>query len=305
MPRFSVVVPTYNTNYEFFKYCIKSLKEQVFKDFEVVIVDDCSTDDMFVQMAELFIKDDKRFSLIKRKTNAGCPGPVRNDGIKAAKGEYIVFFDSDDYCSEEYLAELDKLIKKSNNADIIFSGHCVVTNDPNRKEPVYNKIGQHTWIYDKVISVDKNPEITGIYSGPWARALNREWILEKKVYFQEEKMVYDDYYYLVICMSRARTLFPCERSLMYYQRAHQQSLGRQVGPIDNARNILNAVKKALEKVKNDDSFVAKHLKGSFDVFCRSRIKMLLGDPRLANLQEVKDFLNNEIESYFNSLSDNV
>ena len=92
MPRLSVVVPVYNVE-EFLDACLESVVKQTFEDFEVVMVDDGSTDGS-VAIAERFADRDERFRLVSQP-NGGL-SKARNTGTLAAAGKYLAFLDSDD-----------------------------------------------------------------------------------------------------------------------------------------------------------------------------------------------------------------
>ncbi len=99
-PAVSVVIPVYNAA-PFIGECLSCVLEQTLRDIEVVCVDDGSTD-ASVQIIEKFAHRDKRVFLV-RQENAG-PGPARNEGMAAARGEYVTFLDADDhYLSNDYL----------------------------------------------------------------------------------------------------------------------------------------------------------------------------------------------------------
>ena len=91
MPLISIVIPAFNVE-EYVEQCIKSINDQSFQDYEVIIVDDGSTDNT-VKIITENITD--KYKVIKQK-NEGA-GKARNTGIKYAKGKYITFMDSDDF----------------------------------------------------------------------------------------------------------------------------------------------------------------------------------------------------------------
>ena len=95
----SVIVPVYNI-VDFIGNCLRSLAEQTIYDFEVIIVDDSSTDQSN-SIIKQFCRQDTRFQLIS-KSNGGVSS-ARNIGLKCAKGEYIAFVDGDDYVAADYL----------------------------------------------------------------------------------------------------------------------------------------------------------------------------------------------------------
>ena len=110
MPRFSVVIPVYNS-YNLLEKCLETLEEQTYKDFEVVIVDDCSTDNSFEKLQNYSQDSKLNFHVFKNDKNSG-PGETRNNGIRNATGEYVIFIDSDDYIETNSLELINKVIEK-------------------------------------------------------------------------------------------------------------------------------------------------------------------------------------------------
>jgi len=100
-PRISVIVPTYN-RVKFIERTIHSVLSQTYPDFELIVVDDGSTDSTSSTIAALAEKD-PRIQYIKHNTNRGAQS-ARNTGVEAARGEFVAFLDSDD---EWYPAKLD------------------------------------------------------------------------------------------------------------------------------------------------------------------------------------------------------
>ncbi len=107
MPFFSVIIPTYNRAY-FLKIAIESVLFQTFRDFELIIVDDGSTDDTYNVIGEYL-----RHSAVKYiyQENHG-PAAARNRGVGEAKGEFICFLDSDDRFRKEKLEISYQYIKR-------------------------------------------------------------------------------------------------------------------------------------------------------------------------------------------------
>lgn len=117
-PLVSVIIPMYNAA-KFIPQTLESLLYQTMKDFEVVVVDDCSTDNS-VEVVESFADRFKEGQLhvLKLSNNTGSPGLPRNVGIKFAHGKYIVFLDSDDLFTKTALEELTTLAEEY-KADVV------------------------------------------------------------------------------------------------------------------------------------------------------------------------------------------
>ena len=124
-PKISVIIPMYNAE-KYLRTCIESVLNQTFTDFELILIDDCSTDKT-LEIAKSF--DDPRIRLICNEKNLGSPGVVRNVGLDVARGEFLYFIDNDDAI---LATAFDTLMNKMNEtgADIIYSCRWMIPNDP-------------------------------------------------------------------------------------------------------------------------------------------------------------------------------
>ena len=129
-PLISVVIPTYNRANTILK-SVNSFLNQTYKNIEVIVVDDCSTDDTLGLLKQI---NDSRLKIICHEKNKG-QNAARNTGIKSCSGEYIAHHDSDDVWRLNKLEiQINKLIKK--NADIICCQTAV--NDEISHKYIYN-----------------------------------------------------------------------------------------------------------------------------------------------------------------------
>lgn len=118
-PAVSIIIPLYNVE-KYVGECLESLLAQTFQDFEVIVVDDCSTDKSVEVVESYAQRFDGRLTLAHMKKNSGGAGFPRNMGIKLAHGEYIYFIDPDDTVTPTALAELYSVAKKFDADDV----HC-------------------------------------------------------------------------------------------------------------------------------------------------------------------------------------
>ena len=126
-PAISVIVPMYNTA-KYIRQTLISVLSQKLQEFEVIVVDDCSTDSSVTEVEKLIPHFDGRLKLITRSTNSGCAGIPRNDGINIARGKYIVFLDSDDMLLPTTLKDYFE-IAESTKADVLHTEKVLVFND--------------------------------------------------------------------------------------------------------------------------------------------------------------------------------
>ncbi len=117
MKRISIVIPCYN-NFSLMENCLKSLENQSVKDFEVIIVDDCSTDESYKQLLD-YAKESILDLYIKKTIKNLGPGGARNLGIEESNGKYIMMLDSDDYIEYNTIELLNKIIDEK-KVDCIF-----------------------------------------------------------------------------------------------------------------------------------------------------------------------------------------
>lgn len=117
MPKISIIIPVYNQE-SYLGICLDSIVAQSFDDFEVLAVNDGSTDDSASIIAE-YANKDSRVHLINQ-VNAGV-STARNNGLAHARGTWICFIDPDDYIASEYLETLHNAAKTSTFLDIVMS----------------------------------------------------------------------------------------------------------------------------------------------------------------------------------------
>lgn len=168
MPKFSIIIPVYNVE-EYIKKCLDSVFAQTEKDFEVIVVNDGTKDNSMDIVKNYEVK-------MINQENKGLSA-ARNRGVKEAKGEYIIFLDSDDYIEKNLLHEIKKSLK---------NGPDLVRFQIKEKYP------------DKEIKYEENP-FTGLtgedaftkisnyhfVENAWCYAIKRKYYLKEKFKFKE------------------------------------------------------------------------------------------------------------------------
>lgn len=170
----SVIVPVYNASL-YINRCIESILCQTFNDFELLLINDGSTDDS-LDILKKYAKKDKRIKVIEQE-NMGV-AKTRNKGISLAKGDYVAFVDNDDYIDEDYLKQF---INNSKDQDIVIGGYRRVSLDD--KEIMRYTLKDTDW--------SKYTFIT-----PWARIFRREFLLKNKIEFFSSPIGEDVYFNL-------------------------------------------------------------------------------------------------------------
>lgn len=169
----SVIVAMYNT-LSFLEPLFNCFKRQTLKDFEIIIVDDLSTDGSY-EYVENFIKENKELNikLIKGKEKM-LPDLARKVAFAHCNGEYVIYVDTDDEFSDNYFEELYELAKE-NNLDFSVSS-CQRINEEGEKTSKVKYLAKKT--IPLMTNKQKNILIRGRYGG-WNRMARRDYLIEK------------------------------------------------------------------------------------------------------------------------------
>lgn len=119
-PLISILIPVYNIGKKYLSECLDSILNQNYSNFEVCLVDDCSTKEETLETLKEYEKKDKRIRVKYRKEN-GHISKTTNDALKMAKGEYIALMDDDDLLTVDALFENVKVLNKDKKIDFIYS----------------------------------------------------------------------------------------------------------------------------------------------------------------------------------------
>ena len=123
MPKYSIITPNFN-GFSLMENYFRSLTEQTFKNFEVIIVDDCSTDDSYEQLKNYARDSFLDIKVFQSEKNAG-PGNARNIGMEQAIGEYITFVDNDDWVENTWLEEIDAIYRMNPTVNCVIYDYYI------------------------------------------------------------------------------------------------------------------------------------------------------------------------------------
>lgn len=247
----SVIVAVYNIR-KYLNRCIRSIVSQSYKNLDIILVDDGSTDGSS-KICDEWARKDKRISVIHKK-NGGL-SDARNEGLKKAKGKYICFIDGDDYIEQE-LIDLTYNSVLDNNADIvIYSNYSVNNKGKIRKQLVSNrKLYSGTEImnilFKKCIgTLPKNKSDYEIGFSPWGRLYRRKLLVNNGIFFKSERtLIYEDLMFLLDLMPVVKRAVILNRPLYDYCE-NMDSLTRKA---DSTR--YSRLKKQYFYLKNDSDY---------------------------------------------------
>ena len=178
----SIIIPLYN-NERFIGKCLESLLKQTYKNLEIIVVDDASTDSS-LKVAQDFAKKDSRVKVFFGKKYSGVSA-VRNAGLANAVGDYVCFVDSDDYVSKYYLESLITSIKDT-GADV----GCVGVARVNESQKKNLDKTAFTSKY-KVVTFDKKDAMELLFTGRKRRMNIWNKIFRRELFVGENNILYN------------------------------------------------------------------------------------------------------------------
>ena len=206
-PFFTIIVPTHNSE-NYISRCIKSIQEQTFIDYELILVDDGSTDKT-EEVCKLFF-DDSRIKYIKHKKNKGVVA-ARDAGLIEATGKYIVWVDSDDYIDNDRLYTLYQAITKD-NVDIVITGYIQEFQNGRKKKfkdkfkfGVY-KSDEYEEMKPHIFEFNKSTGMRNIHTILWNKAIKKELLLISYSKIPPEITIGDDTPRTYIAMLAANSI---------------------------------------------------------------------------------------------------
>lgn len=215
----SIIVPVYNSEI-WLQRCIQSILNQTMNDFELLLIDDGSTDSSG-EICNHYKKLDSRVKAI-HNINQGV-SRTRNMGIDIAQGDYILFVDSDDYIEKNMLERMIFLIEK-NKSDICISGfqYYILQNDKRIDNiPVSSFSGSSIEFYHNMF--------VQLYEGliinaPWNKLISRKLICESNIRFNNNITIYEDLSFCMQLLLEANHITVLDEALYIYVLKEQGSL---------------------------------------------------------------------------------
>lgn len=135
-PRFSFVMPTYNTPNDLLRECLDCLLAQTYEDFEICVADDNSPDAKVAETLVEYASKDERVKFVKRSAN-GHISAASNSALALATGDFVVLVDHDDLIPDYTLSVLAQYVARHPDADILFSDEDKVTTAGHRLHPYF------------------------------------------------------------------------------------------------------------------------------------------------------------------------
>lgn len=235
MKKVSVVVPVYNAEKEVIA-CVESLLKQTLQDMEIILVDDCSTDNTAMVLRLLEEKLPDKIRVLRTETNQGAGG-ARNCGIAAAQGHYIGFVDADDIAAPTMFQKLYETAVQG-GYDIVDCGYYDEASD----EAILFTSDELTG----VLTQEQRREL--IVSGGyiWSKLWRAEFLQDENMRFRHN-VILEDADVIAYAMATAHSIGNVKEILYCYKNA-QGSLSKVTDPVRYYESCLGAMEAIFTKL---------------------------------------------------------
>lgn len=217
--KISFIIPVYNSD-KYLNKCIDSILNQSYKNFEIILVDDGSSD-LSPSICDYYQNNYKNVKTIHKKN--GGVASARNIGIKESSGDYLFFIDNDDWINSSELINSVKTIEDS-KADLLINRYYIVDND--------KKCLGNGFINSRFIKNKKSEEVLKYFRKnrinimtPWAYVVKRSIVLENNIFFNSLQNGIDDSVFSPRLFCNCKS-FAIGEEPIYYWRQSDNSQGR-------------------------------------------------------------------------------
>ena len=224
-PILSIIIPVFNMA-RYVARCLRSILEQDFIDYELIIIDDGSNDDTANVIRQF---PDSRIHLIST-ANHGV-SHARNRGIHEAKGLFLLFIDADDYISPGYIHHIMEEVE-THEADIYIWGLTKDRADDNQKSiipKVRGLLQRDVFLHEMV--QEQYARHQGMMGYIANKLVRREWVLRHNLRFKPGQVLMEDYDFFLSCYNHVQTAFFFDESGYHYV-AHPSTTGPQRPGVD-------------------------------------------------------------------------
>ena len=278
-PAISVVIAMYNTE-KFIAQTLESLLAQTFQDFEVIVADDCSTDNSAAVVESMIPKFDGRLKLIRLKKNSGFPGLPRNTAMSNAKGKYIAFLDSDDFYKPDALERFYNLAEQY-DAEVIHAEKYFTFDEENNEKGIIT-FQRDPYVTAPTFDTDNLGEriinFVNVRTLWWGinKLFRRDFLIKNNIKFPSDITAWEDLVFTYHCILRAEKYLRVP-DIVYCYRIRQGSLshkGRDA--FEMVSNLIGSMK-AMDKIMEKTPFVVQnpYLRYRFtDWYVQGRLRVI-------------------------------
>ncbi|WMJ85814.1 glycosyltransferase family 2 protein [Anaerocolumna sp. MB42-C2] len=244
---FSIIIPIYNVE-KYLNKCVSSILKQDFVDFELLLINDCSTDNS-LQIAQEYVKDN-RVQLINKESNSGL-SDTRNIGIRNAKGQYIIFIDSDDYVELGCFHKLFEVISENKFPDIVYTGF--IEERGNNSLLKYGYASQKNRYFDGNAFLRSELKKRTLYAAACFGIYKRELLISNNLLFKSG-IFHEDELWTPQVVYHANSVYTSEMAFYHYIRRNE-SITKVKDKTQNGLDLIescNELDKIFQSIEDDE-----------------------------------------------------
>jgi len=286
----SVIIPVYNVK-EYLEKCVDSVLDTSFRDFEVILVDDGSTDGVCPALCDAIAKKHSDIVRVVHQENKGLGG-ARNTGIEASKGDYLLFVDSDDTLIPDTLSILANKIMQTNSDIVAFN---IFTENSNGER---NPLNSNYAYYDKPFTLKEHPEFMLSLPNAWSRIWKRTLYTDNNILYPERAW-YEDIRTTLKVFAKAESIVTINDCLyVYLQREgsimRSSNIERNVEIIDAFEDIISWFKKESLFYEYEKELCRITID---NIFIAASVRVLMADTKHPLLKRFKDYTKENFPEY--------
>ena len=241
----SMVVPVYNME-KYILECLDSIKNQIFKDYEIIVVDDGSTD-LSVDVIKKFSYSNNNIKIkIISQENSGVSA-ARNRGLKEASGEYVCFIDSDDVLAPQYLFEMHN-VSIETKLDLVF---CSVKSFNDNQKIIKYKYINKKYLVDNSINMLRKFLYFKFNAQAGSFLVKRKVLIDNNLKFEEGFKYGEDKYLIYKMIHHAPSVAICNGFLYFYRIRPGSAISTMDSRRIEAINLLHSLESYFEENNPD------------------------------------------------------
>jgi len=249
-PLVTISIPIFKCE-KFIIRCLESVKNQTYKNLEIVLVNDCTPDNS-MSLVKNFMdtNPDLTIKIIEHKENSGL-SVVRNNGIKASTGKYLFFLDSDDEITRDCIELLVKKAEKTDAQIIIAQNRWINTFDNTTKDFGFPTITEKKY-YDNNLEIFSVYSKGGFPSSSWNKLFKRDFIVDNQIYFVPGLFAQDELWFFHLLLKTDTLAIIDDITYLYYLHGESVIFNRKKKNFENYLTILEYLTKSYKEEKNSE-----------------------------------------------------
>ncbi len=232
----SVIVPVYNVE-NYIDRCLHSIVNQTYKNIEILIMEAKSTDNSLYRCID-WAKKDNRITIVSRKD--GGLGPGRNFGLNIAKGKYVVFVDSDDWISENFIEKMVEMANNDDKIDIVQSDVIIYAgNKQKNKKNLQPNVSYENEDEKKLLMCYGD-------NSAWGKLYKTD--LFKKYEIKQPRLPFEDLSVFPVLVAASKKVVTCHEATVFYQAEREGSLFQASDGYKKFPLVMDYAKKQLQRI---------------------------------------------------------